>query len=113
MRPTKGQIPQSLLQTFTDVGALRSDICVNAVKLKHRKCLKDSPLAIFTFGLCLTNISATARLSSQARCMLGCNVFSTCMLKSVELVDQLQAMCMLGLNPTEQEAVDIPNEVAR
>ena len=24
-----------------------------------------------------------------------------------------QAMCMLGLNPTEQEAVDIPNEVAR
>ena len=27
--------------------------------------------------------------------------------------DLHKAMCMLGLNPTEQEVVDIPNEIAR
>ena len=35
------------------------------------------------------------------------------MRQSSIIEDLHRAMCMLGLNPTEQEVVDIPNEIAR
>jgi hypothetical protein len=76
-------------------GGVRSDRFCMLMSLKNGSAQRDHNLLVYLIFMVLYSVHVRVKL------------------KSWWLQDLHKAMKMLGLNPMEQEVVDIPNEIAR